>query len=183
MWWDIIKSDDLHKDFKFRQGKPWRVRFFMWAGNKINHLLGGLPKQFLMLGAYQPKTGEVDAYLDDIKEYRKRHGGTYTEIITDILTHEYVHKVLTEDPEINKLLEPYRKHRFDPLAVSAQEWATNQMATTDELRALDYLIAHPAVPQSTKIRAEEKIDRVYTIKEKVEDEVETFLQENPVEEQ
>ena len=89
-----------------------------------------------MLGGYQPKTGETDAYLDDIKEYRKRHGGTYTEIITDILTHEYVHKVLTEDPEINKLLEPYRKTRFDPLAVSAQEWATNQMATTDELKGL-----------------------------------------------
>ena len=65
------------------------------------------------------------------------------------------------------------------MAVSAQEWAANQMSTTSELQALYNLLQHPAVPQSTKIRAEEKIDRVYTIKEKVEDEVETFLQENP----
>tara|TARA_R100000329_G_scaffold66210_2_gene58394 strand:+ start:3230 stop:3775 length:546 start_codon:yes stop_codon:yes gene_type:complete len=181
MWWDIIKSDDLHKDFKLK--KPWKARFIMWAGNKINQLLGGPPKQFLMLGGYQPKTGEADAYLDDIKEYRRRYGGTYPEILTEILTHEYVHKVLSEDPEINKLLEPYRKHRFDPMAVSAQEWAANQMATTNELKALENLLEHPVVPQSTKIKAQKKMDMIYDKMDIVEAEVVDFLEENPVEEQ
>jgi hypothetical protein len=179
MWWDIIKSDDLRKDFKIK--KPWHERFLFWVINKLARLIGEEP--YVMLGRYNPKTGEANAYLDDLKEYRKMVGGTYTEILTEILTHEYVHKVLSEDPEINKLLEPYRKHRFDRNATSAQEWAANQMSTTSELQSLYNLLNHPAVPQSTKIRAEEKIDRVYTIKEKVEDEVETFLQENPVEEQ
>jgi len=180
MWWGVIKSDDLRKDFRIK--KPWSARFVTWVANTAARLFGE-PGGFVIPAGYMPKTGEAAVYLEDLKEYQKIMGGTYKEIISQLLTHEYVHKILTEDPEINQLLKPYRKHIFDSDAVAAQEWATNQMSTTSELQALYNLLNHPQVPKSTKIRAEEKIDRVYTIKEKIEDEAETFLQENPVEEQ
>jgi len=182
MWWDIIKSDgQLPMDFKIK--KPWFLRFRLWALKKISPLLGMSP-EILMAANYEPKTGNMNVFLDDLEAYRDRFPAiSYKDLITELFTHEYIHKLLSEDPEINKLLEPYRKHRFDPLAVSAQEWATNQMATTDELRALDYLIAHPVVADSTKIKASKKIDMIYDKLAQVEDEVETFLQENPVEEQ
>ena len=204
MWWDIIKSDDLHKDFKFRQGKPWKVRFVEWVLTKLNRRAGlNLDKEDVLRfpGLYDPKTKEATAFLDGIENARRlslkytgETGGTYTqsgnddtinsytEVITEMLVHEYVHKILTEDPQIMEELKPYKKHIFDRSVVSAQEWATALMSTTDELRGLKYLVVHQAVDPSVKQKAIQRIQDIENKKQQVEAEVKTFLQENPVEE-
>jgi hypothetical protein len=191
-WVNVIKSDDLHKDFKFRQGKSWKVKFVEWVLTKLNRVTGlKLDKEDVLRfpGLYDPKTKEATAFLDGIENVRRLNlkyggetGGAYTQVITEILTHEYVHKVLMEDPQIMEELKPYKKHIFDRGSVSAQEWATALMSTTDELRGLQYLAVHQDVDPSVKQKAIQKIQDIQNKKQQVEAEVKTFLQENPVEE-
>mgnify|MGYP003112676803 CR=1 FL=1 len=204
MWWDIIKSDDLHKDFKFRQGKSWITRFREWVLTRLNRVTGlKLDKEDVLRfpGLYDPKTKEATVFLDGIENIRRMNlkytgetGGTYTqsgdddtinsytEVLTEMLVHEYIHKILMEDPQIMEELKPYKKHIFDRHSVSAQEWATALMSTTDELRGLAYLASHQDVDPSVKQKAIQKIQEIENKKQQVAAEVKTFLQENPVEE-
>ena len=182
-WVNVIKSDDLRKGFRMK--KHWLARVILGVKNKIMQLKGGPHKSYTMAGQYNPKTGEADVNLEDLEEHAERLGITIEEAITDLLTHEYVHKILSEDPELVKLLEPYKKHRFDVNAGLAQEWATNQMATTDTIRAMKSLLMDPRIAESTKDKAEENIRVIYEIRNEVfqtaQEEWQKILQEYPEE--
>jgi len=147
--------DPIRKDFqmkpnwsnsgimgKFVQGVNWFIKKFNYKGGE----------PLTMYGVYHNEvaTAFLNAfkkYMDDPQWKEER----VVDLISDTLTHEYVHKITREDPEFAREFKEWKKANSSNPIVAAQKDTHAQEIIAfgmqdEEIRALSFMSMHPHVP-------------------------------------
>ena len=151
--------DPIRKDFqvkpnwsnsgivgKFVQGVNWFIKKF--------NIRGGEP--LTMFGVYHNEVAYAflnafKQYMDDPRWKEER----VVDLISDTLTHEYVHKITREDPELAREFKEWKKANSSNPIVAAQKDTNAQEIIAfgmmdEEIRALGAMSTHPAVADEIK---------------------------------
>jgi len=141
--------DPIRKDFQIKptglQGAV--IRGINWFRNKINKPPIGVG------GSYHTRTGETTVFLNSFKPLMDNPEVSeerVVELLSDTLTHEYLHKITSEDPEFVKEWKKWRKdNSSNPIHSkikhnNAQELVAYGMMA-EEIRALQGMANHFSV--------------------------------------
>jgi len=164
MWQDILRKDFVVK-------KPWYMRLLEWAGKKTKLIPEGLE----ILGGYAPITGNVKIFLSSLQNVNEQY---LTDAITEILTHEYVHKALSETPGIKEELSVLgiMKPSTVEARASSQEWAAYRVQG-NLLNGLIFLSKHPAANANVKQKAKELVIEMNNKMQNNKNQIESLFEE------
>ena len=159
-------EDILRKDFKLK--KPWYVRLIEWFSKKV----GVMPEDSRGLtGAYNVMSGNVNIYPTALKHLAGDEP-LLIDQLTEVITHEYIHKVLSETPGIKEEL----KHLGIIQSKTEQEWATHRMQG-NLINGLISLTEHPQANPKHKERAKEILQEMNNRLQSTESDVENLFNE------
>ena len=139
--------DPIRKDFKFQMGGKTgkALKALNWFRKKINKppiILGGRHRgkeTTVFLNAFKP-------YMDNPNFSEER----VVDLLSDVLTHEYLHKITMEDPVFAKEWQEWKKaNSSNPISgkikdINAQELVANGMMD-NQMKALRDMSEHFAV--------------------------------------
>ena len=126
-----------------------------WFRSKMNK------EPLNMIGGYTPSTGDVNIYLNTLKpvyDNPEFSEDDLVDIISDTLTHEYLHKVTMEDPVFAREWKEWTKnHTNNPITarikdVNAQELIAHGMMD-NQIAALKLMSGHPSVDKPIRVAA------------------------------
>ena len=164
-------ENSIRKDFKFSiqdTGAPkWRKMLF----KAINYFLKKAGEEPLEpLGIYT-KDGVAQVLLGspirELAEDPNFPEERLVDVISDILTHEYTHKITMEEPDIIREFDEWKKKfggRFSILPrmkkfYNAQELLAHGMMD-DQLTALGFMVEHPSVDEDIRNAAAKIYDDI-----------------------
>jgi hypothetical protein len=141
--------DPIRKDFQMKptglQGLA--IRGINWFRNKINK------PPMRLGGAYNPRTGEATAFLNNFKALMDNPEVSeerVVELISDILTHEYLHKIISEDPNfIREWIDWKNNNSNNSIHARMKESNAQELIAygmmAEEIRALQGMANHFSV--------------------------------------
>ena len=146
--------DPIRKDFQIKptglQGLV--IRGVNWFRNKINKL------PINVGGSYNPRTGEATVFLNNFKALMDNPEVSeerVVELLSDTLTHEYLHKITNEDPDFVREWIDWKNSNSNNSIharlkdANAQELIAYGMMA-EEIRALQAMTVHPSLDDNIR---------------------------------
>ena len=183
-------QNSIRKDFKFSfedTGAPNLYKRIFRIVNSFMEKAGKKPNR--MYGVYVPQDKTAQVLLDAFKakaDDPEFSDEKLIDVMSDTLTHEYVHKITNEDPVFVREFDEWKKKfggRFSILPKlkfsSAQELLAFGMMD-DQVQALDGMIQHPMVEQKVKDAANKFLQGIRTEAKKNDMKATQFLRESGI---
>ena len=158
--------DPIRKDFQFQLGgKAGKVlRGINWFLKQINK------PPITMAGVYKPNTGEATVFLNaftKLMDNPEVSEEKVVDLLSDTLTHEYLHKITMEDPVFAREWQEWKKANTSNFVhakmkdANAQELVAYGMMD-NEIQALDGLSQHYSVDDNIREAAAKVVSELRT---------------------